>query len=355
MVIRVHFPLSEGKKPQLGLAAALHVGGFTKGSVEVGPEYSKLDRLNEEAPNAFEAVDLDQADVVVYPYCAESGPAVDAVAEAARMRNIGCVFFSWGDADKPVKVPYGTVYRHSLFADRRLDCERAMACEVSDPRMEIGLPIWPREKRPTPRVGFCGAVSNPLMRTVYRMMRRQRKAEGLAMRARALRALKRTKGLETNFISRQSYWAGSRGRFHRNVDGEFRPRAAFWNNVLNSDYTLCMRGAGNFSYRFYEVLAAGRIPLLLDTRCVLPFDDEIEWRQHCVWVEEDQHESAGEILKEFHSGVSPDQFRTLQMANRRLWETKLSPLGFLKRALAKEVSRTARAPGWNGEFGSAVV
>jgi hypothetical protein len=116
-----------------------------------------------------------------------------------------------------------------------------------------------------------------------------------------------------------------------------------------------MRGAGNFSYRFYEVLAAGRIPLLLDTRCVLPFDDEIEWRQHCVWVEEDQHESAGEILKEFHSGVSPDQFRTLQMANRRLWETKLSPLGFLKRALAKEVSRTARAPGWNGEFGSAVV
>ena len=84
VVIRVHFPLADGKKPHLGFAGALGVGGSTRAVAGGGPEYSKYDRLNAEAPNAFEVVDLDQADVVVYPYRAESGPAVDNVAEAAR-------------------------------------------------------------------------------------------------------------------------------------------------------------------------------------------------------------------------------------------------------------------------------
>jgi len=320
------------------LVHALRPGGI---KAEAGPEYSKYDRLNEGAAKTFEVADIDEADVVVYPFRAETGPETEAVAEEARKRHIGCVFFSWGDADEVVNVPYGKVYRHSLFSDRRLEHEQAWCAEVTDPQTELGMSVWPREKHDDPKVGFCGYVSNPIFRAAYRLMGRQRKAEGLSLRARVLRGLNRTKNVETSFITRQAYWAGARGRWGRRVAAELKPRAAFWNNVLNTDYTLCIRGAGNFSYRFYEVLAAGRIPLFINTRCVLPFDDEIDWRRHCVWVEEDQIDSAGEILKDFHSRLSPSQFIDLQLANRRIWETRLNPLSFYRMALAKEVHRAA--------------
>jgi hypothetical protein len=340
-VIRIHFYHLDTKSVSIGLAAALRVGGLNGVTGDPGPEYSKFDELNEKVAQSFEAVGLDQAEVVVYPHRAVSGPEIVEVANEARRRNLGCVFFSWGDVDEPVSVPYGTVYRHSLFADQRLENEQAMPAEISDPQSEMGFKIYPREKSDAPSVGFCGFVSNPVMRTTYRLMGRHRKAKGLIIRARALRALKRVRGLQTKFISRQSFWAGARGRFHRSAAAEYKPRAAFWDNVMNNDYTLCVRGAGNYSYRFYEVLAAGRIPLFINTGCVLPFEDEIDWKRHCVWVEEDQIDSAGEILMDFHSRLSPRQFRARQLANRTLWESKLSPLAFYQNALSREVPGTA--------------
>jgi hypothetical protein len=337
--IRVHFPLACGREPNISLAAALGAGGLIGAAGGVGPESCKYDRLNAEASEFFETVDIDDAEVLIYPYRADGGPEIERVANEARKRGIGYVFISWGDADEPVEVSHGTVYRHSLFAGSRLPHEEATPAEVCDPQEELSRTIFPRDKVTRPSVGFCGFVSNPIVRTVYRLMGRTRKAEGLSLRAKVLGALRRERGVRTKFIVRQAYWAGARGRFHRNYRAEYGPRDDFWSNVINSDYTLCMRGAGNFSYRFYEVLAAGRIPLFINTRCVLPFEDEIDWRQHCVWVEEDQIEFAGEILKQFHSRLTPGQFRQRQLANRELWETKLSPLGFYRRAVERESAR----------------
>lgn len=155
-MIRVHFPLQDGKRPELGLVAALRVGGLTGAFAGPGPEYSKYDKLNEEASKAFEVVDLDHADVMVYPYRATSCAATQSVANEARRRKIGCMFISWGDANESVSVPYGTVYRHSLFGDRRLDCEQAMPAEVSDPQVEAGIRVWPRKNRRFRGLAFVG-------------------------------------------------------------------------------------------------------------------------------------------------------------------------------------------------------
>ncbi len=348
MAIRVHFPLEAGKAPEIGLAKAMRAGGSAGMVAPVGPEYSKYDRLNAAAPHFFESVDIDQADVIVYPYFAHTGGKTQAIANEARKRGVDCVFMSWGDEDIPVHVPHGTVYRHSLYSDHRVAHEFAMPAEVSDPEIETGSNVWPREWQDVPTIGFCGFVSNPFVRAVYRLSGRVRKVAGLSMRARVLRSLRRSKGIKTNFITRQLYWAGTEGRYHYHTARKFGPRAAFWSNIFNSDYTLCIRGGGNFSYRFYEVLAAGRIPLFVNTRCVLPFDNEIDWRRHCVWVEEHQMDRIGEIVREFHSRISREEFHALQMANRRLWETRLEPLSFYVRALTRGISlppETATPPG----------
>jgi hypothetical protein len=344
--MKIHFAgIAGGAHCSIDLGCALRLNGESD-SWREGPDSHKLDRLNREASTWFVVVPPDQAEIVVYGRVASNDPAVAEAALMAKSRGLECIFFAWGDEDGSISVPHGTVYRHSLFSDRILPCERAWPAFCSDPQENSGRQLFVRDKQTRPSVGFCGFVSNPLLRAIYRISGRKRKVEGLTLRARALRTLRRTSGVQTNFVSRNLYWAGTTSRFHHNAAAQVESRSLFLDNIMNNDYTLCARGAGNFSYRFYEVLAAQRIPIFINTRCVLPFEDEIDWRQHCVWVEENEIDRMGEILLEFHAKLTAEQFRAIQTSNRRLWEEKLSPLGFYKYALGRlvrKISSDARA------------
>ena len=48
-------------------------------------------------------------------------------------------------------------------------------------------------------------------------------------------------------------------------------------NLINNAFTICIRGAGNFSYRLYETLMMGRIPLIINTNQVFPFENIINY------------------------------------------------------------------------------
>src|SRR4030095_15269602 len=113
---------------------------------------------------------------------------------------------------------------------------------------------------------------------------------------RALRALNRSHDVKANFIVRPHKTNPWGGRWKRPADGTHVERALqleFLDNILGSDYVLCSRGFGNFSYRFYESLACGRIPVLIDTDCVLPFDFVIDWDAYCVRVPEKEVSQIG--------------------------------------------------------------
>jgi len=105
-------------------------------------------------------------------------------------------------------------------------------------------------------------------------------------------------------------------------------RRNFVDNMIDGDYVLCTRGFGNFSYRLYEALCCGRIPVFVNTDCVLPYEHLIDWRQYCVWVEEYEIDMIGDIVARFHAGLSDTDFHDLQRACRRLWDEWLSPTGF---------------------------
>ena len=80
---------------------------------------------------------------------------------------------------------------------------------------------------------------------------------------------------------------------------------------------LCARGRGNFSYRLYETLCSGRIPVFIDTDCVLPFEDVIDWRSLCVWVPEAEVDQVAERVADFHARLSPVELPELQVAVRQ--------------------------------------
>ena len=131
--------------------------------------------------------------------------------------------------------------------------------------------------------------------------------------------------ITTNFILRKDYRAGAISLSERE-----KTTLEYYTNIIESDYIFCMRGTGNFSVRFYETLMMGKIPIFVNTDCLLPFEDYINWKDHVVWIEWEERDNIVEIVTNFHSKLSNEQFIDLQNKNRKLWKETLSVKGMLK-------------------------
>jgi hypothetical protein len=207
------------------------------------------------------------------------------------------------------------------------------------------LPV--RRKDETPVVGFCGFAPPLGMRPGKRRLKETARLMahrlGLgtvfpermahAARARALLALSRSPLVKTNYLIRsESAFDNPIGAFlpGGTVEAALLKRREFVQNILGSDYVLCARGWANCSIRFSETLSLGRIPVLVDTDCVLPHESAIDWDRYRVLVNENAPAQAAHRIREFHEALAPGEFEARQRACRVLWEEWFSPLGFYK-------------------------
>lgn len=126
-------------------------------------------------------------------------------------------------------------------------------------------------------------------------------------------------------IIRQGFWAPNICKIQARRD--------YYSDMSKSSYTLCMRGGGNFSYRFYEALSFGRIPILIDTDMALPNEKLIKWDDYIVRIPFDefmQMDSKSLTDRMFNKQYSPKK-------NRQLWEKYFSPEGYLDYLLYHEI------------------
>ena len=98
--------------------------------------------------------------------------------------------------------------------------------------------------------------------------------------------------------------------------------------MVNSDLVLCVRGNGNYSYRLYETLSAGRIPLLVDTDCQLPWERFIDWDSCLIRVDQKDIGTIDQRVMDWYSSVHPDDYLQMQYNARQLWLDWLTPRAF---------------------------
>jgi glycosyltransferase involved in cell wall biosynthesis len=55
-----------------------------------------------------------------------------------------------------------------------------------------------------------------------------------------------------------------------------------------SKFTICPRGYGAQSFRLYETIQLGSIPVIIYDKCWFPFDNIIDWNKFCVLVHESE-------------------------------------------------------------------
>lgn len=111
---------------------------------------------------------------------------------------------------------------------------------------------------------------------------------------------------------------------HFNKSQQLKNNAEYKQNLESHIYQLCCRGSGNFSHRFYEVLASGRVPVLIDTDVVIPKHIPLELWRNCV-VCASNVESVPDAIYAF---TQTHDMTKVQTMCRRMWNDFLSYKGF---------------------------
>lgn len=209
-------------------------------------------------------------------------------------------------------------------------CGGELALRAKSERPSVGFTGWGRQSR----LERLKTIIKELPLTLASFVDRKRRAEhkGVWWRGRVLSALAATKGIETRFIVRGAY-AGHVSTAEGSIADN---RREFVQNLLDTDYALVVRGDGNTSYRLYEALSLGRIPLMLNTACVLPLEDRIPYAEFCVFVDSADTSRIGKILLDFHAQVSTEDFQRMQQQARAAFSGYLRQdvfLGHLARAM----------------------
>lgn len=279
---------------------------------------------------------IDEADIILLPFewrswrqwgskFASRVQLANALADMAAIHDKQVMVLFNNDSDEEIPVRNALVLRTSLFRTFRRTNEYALPAWSVDflqsyrhGKSEI------RQKVTVPSVGYCGYVDylhyglREFASFAKRLAQGRINLPGSRLRGKAIRTLIKDSRLQVNLIIRD--------RFNGGCAADLRQEYA--DNLLESDYALVVRGAGNFSYRLYEVLSCGRIPVFIDTDCVLPYDEQLDWPAICVWVDQADLDNIAERILEFHNNMTNDEFIELQIKLRTTYEQWISPLGF---------------------------
>jgi hypothetical protein len=153
----------------------------------------------------------------------------------------------------------------------------------------------PLEISGKPIVGFCG-LSGPY-------------------REKTIQLCQQDNRIISNFIIRNNFWGGK--PHDSNIINDFL------NNIKYSHFNICNRGNGNFSMRFYQVLSCGRIPILLNTDILLPFEDEIDWDNIIIFANTEE-----ELIEKI---VNCSNIIEKQLKCKEIYQTYFAGTKFLDR------------------------
>ncbi len=302
--------------------------------------------------NAFSKLDTpfvdlvsrpEDADYILLPhnYSSLKGKKryIHEQAKLAKSLKKKLIIFWHGDSDAPVRIPHAIVFRTSQYGYAQQTNEVMMPAYAED-LLEGEVQVRKKHEG-KPIVGFCGwaeyknlknrigtFVKNALI-SAKRLAGDQHiaaRTKGITFRMKAISLLESSKMIEDNFLIRSSY----SGNIKTITADAETARQEYVDNMLSSDYALVVKGDGNYSYRFYEALSLGRTPVLIDTDCILPMEDVIDYDQCVLRVPYTNLPEIGAIIAEHYASLSAEEFEEMQRKARSVFEQYLSVTSFFQ-------------------------
>lgn len=94
----------------------------------------------------------------------------------------------------------------------------------------------------------------------------------------------------------------------------------FINVAINSKYFLCPRGYGLNSFRLYECLQLGCVPVIVTNKFYLPWSDELDWSDFCILIPEENIQDAYQYL----SLIPSSEYSRLKQNGKMLYDSYFS-------------------------------
>ena len=289
------------------------------------------------------SINQKDADIFILPmtwnYYFEFGKLNEAIKIIREYEPYKKPILTWASGDYSLRVPDGNflLLQHNLYRSKLKKNHYAYPAIIRDPIKSLnlyGIDLSPESSSFS--ISFCGVANKRCADKYlnsfreYLFMKKNKylqpylivdtKISGMNLRGKILQSLHDYSSLKTNFIIRDK-----KDSAHMN---KLEYKFQYWNNMLLSPFTLCIRGNGNFSVRLYETLAMGRIPVIIDTDCVFPLESQIQWRKHCIIINENIPKKAAKALEIAIRRMNKNDIFELQLMNRKLWFENLSFSGF---------------------------
>jgi hypothetical protein len=118
-----------------------------------------------------------------------------------------------------------------------------------------------------------------------------------------------------------------------------RQKQLYADVIARSKFVLCPRGAGPSSFRIFETMAAGRVPVILSDPWVPPAGPD--WNNCAIFIPENEVDQIGAILEKHE-----DRFPVMGPAARQEWEQWFAPDTLFHRMTEalKEIVDNRRTP-----------
>jgi len=202
------------------------------------------------------------------------------------------IVFLLSDYNEPFDVPSNVLlFRAGMYKSKKKPNEYLIPYIWSEDGLDSFPPLIKRTHQPL--VGFCGTHTSHPCRMGH------------------LNRINMAPDIRKKFIIRSDHWAGK--------PHDKQVIADFVKNIKETYFTVCSRGAGNWSDRFYKVMFLGRIPIVVDTDIVLPFEDRINWRDIIVYCDS-ENDIANNIRNFWKKDIVQAQIKI-----KEIYDTYLKP------------------------------
>lgn len=241
------------------------------------------------------------------------------------------------DSDEPLEIPGTTILRFGLYQSLKQNYEHECPYWINHKtkaKLE-SLPIHPRS--PKPSVGFCGTTSAAgkyftIAKTLPARIAQTVLSKGSLARKFDIRL---KKGMSHKLREKAIEYLSSDPRIDDRFDitntlqDYYNPsnhnrgllEIKFVENLRSSDYALCVRANGNYSGRFYMALNAGRIPLVIDTDQVFPFESQI----HMVRIPVNSLKNISDLVLNHFETTSDRELIDMKKENRAAYNNLMAP------------------------------
>lgn len=285
--------------------------------------------------------DISEADFVIMPhnyFHVYTNTAYIRDLEGIALKyNKKMIVFAYGDSSEDIHIKSSIILRTSKYRHTLRPNEIIIPPFVEDLGVRYGIEYQiPRHNAPI--IGFAGQAAFSVwhkyvvymlkvlimhIKIVFRL-KVLAALPGIYFRRRIWHSLRNSKSIIPRFLIRNTFSA------HKNTVGDNPTliRSEFVQNIKDSDLSLAIKGDGNYSLRFFEILSLGRIPLLIDTDIVLPLEQVIDYDQIVHRINVCQLKQLESNVAAWYTRNTADMLVERRRKARTLFESFLSPAAF---------------------------